>query len=222
MARHRALHADPGPNGVELLSELAGEGAGTPPVDRSSSGPQILVPLVAIVGLGLMLLVGGPGLVEPEEGRAVTLEFRFGDAFAIDWAELPEIATAAPATRGPQPMIGTDGRCLGFGRSDWPAWERHPSVAHCLDPDSIAELDGPDVVGVHRIAAGPDAWYYLFFAGPVTALDIDVEPAADSAASSLHRADAIAAIRVPTSVTSIEVDWRFGGDRYRVAIGVPP
>ncbi|MEL6985202.1 MAG: hypothetical protein AAFO29_22410, partial [Actinomycetota bacterium] len=156
---------------------------------------------------------------EPEEGQVADLQFRFGDAFAIDWAELPEIATSAPRTKGPQPMIGTEGRCLGFGRSDWPAWERHPSVAHCLDGQSEAELGDPGVVGVHPIAAGTDTWYYLFFADWVSDLDIRVEPAVDSGAASLHRREAVAAMRVPTSATAIELAWRVQGERYEVRLG---
>lgn len=218
MARHCALHTDPGTSEVELLSQVGGEGDASP-ADRSPIPSSILVPLAAVFGLGLILFLGGPGLVEPSEGRVAELQFRFGDAFAIDWVELPEVATAAPITQGPQPMVGTDGRCLGFGRSDWPAWERHPSVAHCLDDASVADLDGSDVVGVHRIAAGPNTWYYLFFAGPVTALDVGVEPGSGSTVASLHRTDAVAAVRVPAAVTSIQVTWRVRGDRYQVTIG---
>ncbi len=176
------------------------------------------------LGLGSILLVSGPVLPEPEPepGRVASLEFRFGDPFALDWIELPQVAGGAARER-PQPMIGRDGRCLGFTRSDWPADDRHPSVAHCLDGDEAARFAAADAVGVHRIMAGLETWFFLFFDGPVTELEIAVDLRAGGDAIDgpppIHQGDRIAAILVPTSATEVTVGWRRAdGGRYRTAI----
>ncbi len=226
MARRRELHPDPGAGGVELLSEIADPA--TAPVGDDPGQHRLLltVALAAAVGLGLTLLLAGPVLPEPEPepGRATTLEFRFGDPFALDWVELPQL-TGGAASERPQPMVDGDGRCLGFARFDWPADERHPSVAHCLDGDQLERFAGADAVGFHRIAAGLETWFFLFFDGPVAELDIAVDRGVGdggegvAGAPPIHQGDSVAAILVPSSAGEVAVGWRGAdGGRYRTVI----
>jgi len=235
MARRRELHPDPdrdsdlvpasGAGGVELLSEVADPAAPSAGASRGQHLAPLVVALIMILGLGLVLLVAGPVLPEPEPepGGVASLAFRFGDPFALDWVELPQVAGGAVARERPQPMIDRDGHCLGFTRSDWPADERHPSVAHCLDRGQADRFAGADAVGVHRIAAGLETWYFLFFAGPVAELEIAVDPGAGGDAIDgpppIHQGDTIAAILVPTAATEVTVGWRRAdGGRFRAVI----
>lgn len=184
--------------------------------------PTVLAATLALA-LGVGLLAVGPATPGPEPGRAAPLEFRFGDPFELDWIELPKVAGSTASHRRPEPMVGSEGRCLGFARSDWPAGQRHPSVAHCLEGSSLDRFARADVVGVHRIVAGPDTWFFLFFDGPIAELDIAITAGPGGSAFDgpppVHRTDSIAAVLVPTSAAEVTVGWRrVDGGRYRAAI----
>lgn len=225
MARRRELHPDSDAGGVELLSEVAVPTASSAVVGRGQNRIPLVVALAMALGLGLILLVAGPVLPEPapEPGRVASLEFRFGDPFALDWIELPQVAGGGVARERPQPMVDRGDRCLGFARFDWPTEDRHPSVAHCLDHGDADRFVGADAVGVHRIVAGLETWYFLFFDGPVTELEIAVDVGAGGAAIEgpppVHQGDTVAAILVPTSAIEVTVGWRrVDGGRYRTAL----
>lgn len=232
MARRRGLHADtpdpttdPGPDvgleGVELLSDVADPTRPTGFGNRGTGRLSTVLAGALVLVLGVGLLAVGPAAPEPEPGRVAPLQFRFGDPFELDWIDLPLVAGGATSRQRPQPMVDRAGQCLGFARSDWPAGERHPSVAHCLDGAGLERLAEPDAVGVHRIAAGLDTWIFLFFDGPVAELEIAIATGAGSieGPAPVHQTDSIAAVLVPTSASEVTIGWRRAdGARYRAVL----
>jgi hypothetical protein len=171
---------------------------------------------VAVLYVGFLL---APTYEDVTLARLYTTEVHFGDPFDIDWIELQGAPDPDTEFSRLLPMVGGDPPCVGFGRPDWPADRRHPSVARCVDAGSIDRLVGPDVVGIREIVAGVETWYFLFLSAAITDLEAKLNDGSMLGSDRIYQGGPYAAILVPTGTPDIALTWRLGvGGAYRCTI----
>ncbi|MEM8926314.1 MAG: hypothetical protein AAGD35_22645 [Actinomycetota bacterium] len=225
---------------VELLVGL--DGAAETPVTRrqpSSLGRRLRR---GLLGLGLAYLVVALAFAafgdDDTLARIQPVEVRLGDPFAVGvWQELPTVVGAADDRPRPPPMVnqglgrsGAGGSehpiCAGFGRLDWPAEERAPSVAYCMAADTVELFDPGELVVVRAAPAGGTTWLFLlvpYAAGP---LDVDLRDGEPDDIEQVHVGSPWAAIRVVderlddlTLRWTIEISDGGGAETYRCRLG---
>lgn len=194
------------------------EGVTSTPADATTGAnrrwPAALgIVAVATLGLGsLMLSTQAP----PNIAELHAIEVHFGDAFEIEWTDLAHGGEPAIESTRPKPMASTEPACLGFARPDWPAERRHPSVAHCINAESLDQLIDDDDVGAWQIVAGTDTWYLLYFPTPIEQFEAHVDNSSPLGPDRIHQGDSFVAIAVPTSSSDLTLTWNLRvGPSYR-------
>lgn len=163
-------------------------------------------------------------------GQMHAVETHFADPFATEWTGL-EASNGASATsyQRPPPMASIDRSCVGFGRLDWPERQRHPSVAHCVDPADAARLPAEGIAVLRESVAGAETWYVFMFGSELDRLEVDVEIDVEVGDPIVLAADRVfvggpfAAILVPNGFERLSLVWHTShGDRIRCGLARGP
>ena len=212
MAVNRKSHPEAAtPTSVEFLSGVTSAQRQSAETRPSAWSLLAGCGVIALLYLGFLLI---PIQAEATTAQLRTVDVHFEDPFTVDWIELQATVEPSgdPATDNETqythllPMVGADPVCIGFGRPDWPADKRQPTVARCVDDASLGALVGPEQIGLRRIAAGADTWHFLFFESDVGMLEAE---SADGqlGPDRIYIGSSFAAILVPTETTKLDLRW---------------
>ncbi|MEM9135474.1 MAG: hypothetical protein AAF962_26455 [Actinomycetota bacterium] len=171
--------------------------------------------LLAVVVYGVAVLL--VSIVSQGRAEVHPVEVRLGDPFDAEWVALQgEDGTVSEGR--PPPMASLGPVCVGFGRLDWPAEKRAPSVAHCVEPSSLIGFESDELIVMREVVAGDSTWLLLLFGGEMepTPEALMVELAGDASGTTtteVRRSGSYAAILVPNERRNdLRLEWTVAGD----------
>lgn len=171
--------------------------------------------VLAVVAYGMVVLLAS--LLSEDWAEVHPVEVRLGDPFAVDWVALEGEDGTVDEVR-PPPMASLGPVCVGFGRLDWPAEKRAPSVAHCVVPSSLVGFESDELIVVREVMAGDSTWLLLLFGGEVEprpeALVVELGGDANGATPvEVRRSGSFAAILVPNERRNdLRLEWTVADD----------
>lgn len=197
---------------VELLAGVADVVPSSPLVRRPRWRTTLIVGTVIVLYVGFLWL---PNVGDARVGAVHTVDTYFGDPFTIEWIGLAGPGDDAASYPRPPPMASIDPPCVGFGRLDWPESERHPSVAHCVDPEVADRIPDDGVAVLREAVAGANTWYLLLFGGDVNQVEVRIDDSSDLGPERIYQGGPYVALLLPIGYEHMRLSWHIsGGDRY--------
>lgn len=164
--------------------------------------------------LALYLAAMLPGLLGGQRPTVQRADTRFGDPFVINWVTLGGPRDPPTDYVRPPPMASERPYCVGFGRLDWSARDRSPSVAHCVDTSFVDALGAGDVAVVRQSIAGDSTWYFLLFGDEIDEVAVELDGEHDLAAERLFHTRRFVALLMPNDHARSELRWTTSDGRH--------
>lgn len=116
----------------------------------------------------------------------------------------------------PEPMAWTsDGVCVGFGRVDFDAANRRPSLARCRSNETAANIASHAIRLVVTVVSGFDTWHFLEAADRVEGVHVLLDDGHTLEADRVYFGSSIIALRLENGRDLAAFEWTTTESAYR-------
>lgn len=190
---------------LQVLDELEQGGLGRS--KRRVVGRIGLVVVLLVVGLVLAVMVSSDTAARQGHQVPSGPEVVLRQAPVSGWEPLVPISGRLRAGF-PEPMVWRSDRvCLGFGRADFDADNRRPSLARCERQPPPGSLALDEIRSVHVIESGFDTWHFIEAADRVEAVSVTMSTGESLSGDRIHLSDSTIALLLENGRDLMSFEW---------------
>jgi hypothetical protein len=148
-------------------------------------------------------------------GQAAGPAAHIGRAPPGGWDAMPPSIAGDGRAGFPEPMVHTGPQlCVGFGRVDFPATQRRPSLARCVDTADLPRSRNLLVV-LDSTDSGLDTWHFLVVGGEVADVRAIVAGGDELDGARIHVGGPVIALRLADGTVFESLEWTTEFGRFR-------